>query len=75
MLVKPVRLILNKANNQNLLKLMKLTGEMLELADLGDRDRDDTGCGILFGILRDTGYKLRKLVEEECLNHKKAGKW
>jgi hypothetical protein len=48
---------------------------MLALADEGDRDRNDDSCGILFGILRDTGYRLRKLAEEECQKHEQAGKW
>jgi len=41
---------------------------MLALADEGDRDRDDDSCGIMFGILRDSGYRLRRLAEEECEN-------
>ncbi len=48
---------------------------MLALADEGDRDRNDDSCGIIYGILRDSAYRLRKLVETECEKHKKAGKW
>jgi hypothetical protein len=61
--------------NKNLIKTIRLTKEMLALADEGDRDRNDDSCGILYGILRDTAYKVRKLAEEECNKHKKAGKW
>jgi len=64
-----------KALNDNLVRILKLTREMLALSDEGDRDRDDSSCGIIYGILRDTGYKLRKLAEEECDKHKKLGKW
>jgi hypothetical protein len=49
--------------------------EMLALADEGDRDRDDDSCGILYGILRDTAYRLRELVRRECEKHKQTGKW
>ena len=54
---------------------MRLTQEMLALADEGDRDRDDPSCAILYGILRDAAYKIRKLTQEECDRHKEGGKW
>ena len=61
--------------NENLLKTIRLTREMLALADEGDRDRDDGSCGIVYGVLRDTAYRLRKLAEEECEKHRRVGKW
>ena len=61
--------------NENLLRVSRLTNEMLALADEGDRDRSDDSCGILYGILRDMAYRLRSLAEEECERHKEAGKW
>ena len=61
--------------NDNLLRVVRLTREMLALADEGDRDRDDDSCGILYGILRDTAYRLRNLAEVECESHRKNGKW
>jgi hypothetical protein len=66
---------MGKANNDNLLRTVRLTREMLALADEGDRDRDDDSCGILYGILRDTAYRLRELAEQECDKHKASGKW
>jgi hypothetical protein len=48
---------------------------MLALADEGDRDRDDDSCGVVYGILRDSAYQIRKLGEQECEKHKTAGKW
>jgi hypothetical protein len=61
--------------NDNLLKVLRLTREMLALADEGDRDRVDDACGVVYGVLRDTAYRLRSLAEEECERHKSAGKW
>lgn len=61
--------------NDNLCRLVNLTREMMALADEGDRDRDDASCGILYGILRDTAYRLRALAQEECEKHRTAGKW
>lgn len=62
-------------SNDNLVKIIRLTHEMLALADEGDRDRLDDTCGILYGLLRDMAYQLRKLAEEECTSHKHKGKW
>jgi hypothetical protein len=63
------------AFNHNLRKVIGLTREMLALADEGDRDRVDDSCGILYGILRDAAYRLRKMAEAECDKHRKTGKW
>ena len=48
---------------------------MIALANQGDTDREDNGCGILYGILRDSAYKLKKLAEEEKQNHVRKGWW
>ena len=61
--------------NENLKKVLALTREMIALADEGDRDRIDSSCGILYGIMRDMAYKLRRLSEQEIENHKTAGIW
>jgi len=65
----------SKPYNDNLKRLIQMTRDMLALSDEGDRDRNDDTCGIIYGILRDTGYRLRKLAEEECEKHKQSGKW
>jgi hypothetical protein len=61
--------------DNNLLQIMRLTQRMLALADAGDRDRDDSACGVIYGILRDSAYQLRKLAKQECEKHRAAGKW
>ena len=48
---------------------------MIYLADQGDTDREDNGCGILYGVLRDSAYKLQKLAEEEKAAHVSKGLW
>jgi len=55
--------------DENLRKLLGLAKEMIALADEGDRDRLDPDCGIIFGILRDAAYKLRRMAEAECERH------
>lgn len=64
-----------KPCNLHIVKTLKLVEEMIHLADLGDADREDNGCGILYGVLRDSAFKLKKLAEEEKLNHIRKGWW
>ncbi|HWR92025.1 MAG TPA: hypothetical protein VN300_06340 [Desulfobacterales bacterium] len=61
--------------NLHIVKTLQLTEEMIRLADRGEADRSDNGCGILYGVLRDSAYKLRKLAEEEKRNHVRKGWW
>ncbi len=58
--------------NKNLRSVIDLCFEMLELADHGDKYRQDDGCGVVFGELRDAAYKIRQIAEDELLKHKKA---
>ena len=51
-----------KPCDQHILRTLELTDKMIELADQGDLHREDTGCGILYGVLRDSAYKLKKLA-------------
>jgi hypothetical protein len=64
-----------KPCNQNIRKTLELAEKMIALADQGDRDREDVGCGILYGMLRDSAYKLKQLAEKEREAHIRKGWW
>jgi len=74
-MTKPLETNVSEPFNQNLLRVLRLTKEMLALADEGDRDRLDDSCGILYGVLRDAAYRLRSMAEHECEQHGKKGAW
>ncbi len=59
----------------NIKKAIELAEQMIRLADRGDEDREDVGCGVLYGILRDAGYKIRKLAVDEKKAHVAKGWW
>jgi hypothetical protein len=61
--------------DENLNRTFDLIKAMLELADEGDAVREDTNCGVLYSVLRDSAYRIRKLAEDEREAHIKKGWW
>ncbi|OGR25498.1 MAG: hypothetical protein A2139_13640 [Desulfobacca sp. RBG_16_60_12] len=60
--------------NQCIVKTLELAELMLRVAEEGDAARKDVGCGVLYGVLRDSGYRIRKLAEAEREAHSKKGR-
>lgn len=63
------------ACDHNIKTTLELVESMIQLADKGDIDRKDTGCGILYGILRDAAYKIKQVAEMEREAHIRKGWW
>jgi hypothetical protein len=61
--------------DHNIKKTINLVEEMIKIANKGDIEREDTGCGILYGVLRDSAYKLKKIAEKEKESHIRKGWW
>jgi hypothetical protein len=61
--------------NKNLLDVLKLTEEMDALAQKGFTHSKDDNCIILYGIIRDSAYKIKTSVEKEINQHKNLNKW
>ena len=64
-----------KSCNENIKKALAMSASLLELADQGDMDREDDGCGVLYGVVRDAAYKIREQAEKEKKNHIQQNKW
>ncbi len=60
--------------DQCLKKTLELVERMLRLANHGDAVRNDAGCGVLYGVLRDSAYKLKQLAEAERQVHLKKNR-
>lgn len=67
--------MLKKRCDQNIQRILDIAEEMLTLAQKGDEEREDSGCGILYGVLRDSGYKLRQMARDEKEAHMRKGWW
>ena len=64
-----------KPCDESIKKTLKLVEDLLGLADEGDAVREDTGCGVLYGVVRDSAYKIKKLAEAERDAHINKGWW
>ncbi len=64
-----------KPCDQNIQSTLKLVEKMIALAKKGDMDREDVGCGILYGIMLDSAYKLKQIAEQEKNVHISKGWW
>lgn len=64
-----------KAFNECIVKTIELVDNMIALADEGDDVREDAGCGVLYGVLRDAAFRIKGLAEAEMAAHIKKGWW
>jgi len=64
-----------KPCDQNIKATLKLTDTMIKLAIKGDANREDIGCGILYGVLLDSAHKIKKQAEKEKNVHIDKGWW
>jgi len=61
--------------NKSIQKTIRMTEAMLALADQGEAAREDNGCGVLYSVLRDSAYKIKRLAEAEKQAHIRKGWW
>ena len=64
-----------KPCDHNIQEAIELSEKMILLADQGDVDRTDPGCGILYGVMRDAAFKIKRLAEKEKMQHIRKGWW
>jgi len=67
--------MLKKKCDKNIARTIELAQEMIELAQIGYEQQEDPGCGVLYGILLDSGYKLLDLAQKEKHAHMQKGWW
>lgn len=67
--------MLKKKCDINIACTIELANKMIELAQEGYEHHEDPGCGVLYGILLDTGYKILDLAKKEKQAHIQKGWW
>ena len=66
--------MLDKKCDINISRTIDLAQEMIQLAQTGYEQREDPSCGILYGILLDSGYRLLDLAQKEEHAHRNKKK-
>jgi hypothetical protein len=64
-----------KPCDENIKKSLELVKDMLSIAEKSNTDREDDGCGILYGVTLDSAYKIKQIAEAEKEKHIKKGWW
>jgi len=64
-----------KPCDESIKKALQLAKEMIIISDDGDAVREDARCGVLYGVIRDSAYRIKRLAEEEKDAHIKKGWW
>lgn len=67
--------MLKKKCDINIARTIELAHKMIELAQNGYEHHEDPSCGVLYGILLDTGYKILDLAVKEKQAHILKGWW
>ncbi len=65
--------MLKKNCDINIAQTIELAHEMIKLAQTGYEQREDPGCGVLYGILLDSGYRILDLAQKEKQKHVEKG--
>lgn len=56
-------------------RAFELSRQLAALADSGQADSRDDGCRLLYGIVRDCAYRIRKEAERERVLHGMSISW
>jgi len=67
--------MLKKKCDTNIARTIELAKKMIKLAQSGYEEREDPNCGVLYGILLDSGYRLLDLAQKEKEAHMQKGWW
>lgn len=60
-----IRKTISCNNSKLILEAMELADKMLSISEHGIESCEDDACRLVFGVIRDCGYKIRRTVEEE----------
>jgi methylmalonyl-CoA mutase cobalamin-binding subunit len=64
-----------KKCDEHIARTIDMAKEMITLAQMGYDDHEDPGCGVLYGILLDSGYRILDLALKEKQAHIDKGWW
>jgi hypothetical protein len=69
---KKEKIEMNHACHNNIVKALKIAEALMDTANKGEATSGDDSCRVLFGVIRDCGYKILKQAEQQRQVHKAA---
>ena len=61
--------------NRHIREAFELVKNMIILSDSGEAHCRDNGCALLYGVIRDSAYRIKKEAERERDSHIEKGIW
>jgi len=61
--------------NEHILEALELSRRLIILSDEGEIAAEDDGCVVLYGVIRDCAYEIRRKAEKEREAHVARGVW
>ena len=68
-------MLVRNGSNENIRRTLHAARMLTILAEEGEAESTDDGCVLLFGVVRDSAYKIRAQAEREREVHRIAGSW
>ena len=65
----------DRSSNQYIRQALEFARRLTVLADKGEEASTDTGCAVLYCVVRDCAYKIRASAEREREAHRQSGRW
>lgn len=66
---------MTKPFNRNIRRALGLAQELQDLAEQGDRERNDESCSLLYSRMQESAQAILALAEREMEGHKAKNKW
>ena len=66
---------MDRAENRFIRQALEMARQLTLLADEGEASSADDGCAVLYGVIRDCAYSIRKRARHERHVHMELGKW
>ena len=61
--------------NEHIVDAIETCRTLTIIADEGERDATDDSCAVLYGVIRDCAYRIRRRAEQERAAHIASGIW
>ena len=59
---------MNKIEQQDVCRAKSIAHNLIEIADRNEKSCESDTCILIYGLLRDCGYRIERIIGEDALN-------